>query len=394
MKAKAIVLGVLSIMAATVTLSKTAGQVFARSQPQLALTMDPSNPDARARLASLLVSRTDPDAAALERARALSLEVLQTTPADVAALRTLGMVEARSDPERGAALVGAAAGFAKRDTASQLWLVNHYGQRGQEQRALVSLGAALRTSVASRALLFPALLQTVGQRASQQQLVRLLAPPTDWSGAFWSFAAGAPELPQGLADLIVGVRRAGGTLPRQPLRDLVERLATDGRIADALAVMAATEPRTDMHKAFVGLQEFGGTALPRPFSWDVTSTGRVYGQVVEPGELQTDVRPGSQGIVARRLVALPRAGATVTGTLTVTSGPQSDAPAFVVRCAGSGTVLLNHRPRGRTTAIAATVTVPRDCPYQWVEIVSPEVRSAEGSRAIFSGVTLRAGLRR
>lgn len=394
MNGKAIIIGLLALVAAGATAAKTTALVFAQSRPELALSVDPENPVASARLASLLVARRAPDAADIDMARALSLRALRTTPGDVMALRTLGIVEARTRPRRGGDLVQLAASFAKRDTAAQLWLIEYYARRGDDDRALDSLGAALRTSPAVRPLLFPALLQSVAQASLHPQLADLLTSRAEWPAEFWSYVADAPALPAEVGGLVTSVARLRGDLPKAALQTIAERLAGENRIAEALTLISAIDPTTDVGSAFVGLQDFAAERLPAPFGWDLISTGRLFGQPGGPGELRTDVRTGSQGLIARRLVALPTEGATLTARLDVEGGAVEDAPGIRVRCAGSDRLLVARRPAARTTDIVATIVVGGDCAYQWIEIVSPEVGSAEGASALFSRVKLRPGLTR
>ena len=391
MKVQSIVIGLLSLVAAGATAAKTTALVFAQSRPQLALSVDPGNPIASARLGSLLVARPKPGPEAIDMARALSLRALRSTPGDVTALRTLGIVEARTRPRKGGDLVQLASSFAKRDTAAQLWLIQYYARIGDDDRALDSLGAALRTSPSVRPLLFPALLQSVAQPVLHPQLAELLTTGSEWPAEFWTYLQDAPTLPAHVGGLVASVGSRGGELPKDAMQTIAERLAKDGRIAEALTLVSAIDPTADIRKAFVGLQDFSAERLPAPFGWDLASTGRLFGEAGNAGELRTDVRTGSQGVIARRLVALPAEGATLTARLAVEEGTVEDAPAIIVRCAGSDRVLLNQRPTARTTDIVAPIVVSGDCPYQWIEIVSPEVGAAEGASAVFSRVSLRPG---
>lgn len=390
MKAQSIVIGLLALAAAGATAAKTTGLVFAQSQPQLSLSVDHDNPIASARLGSLLVARPNPGPEALDTARSLSLRALRSTPGNVTALRTLGIVEARTRPRRSGDLVRLAASFAKRDTAAQLWLVNYYARIGDDDRALDSLGAALRTSPSVRPLLFPALLQSVAQTSLHPQLAELLTTGSEWPAEFWNYLKDSSTVPAHIGGLVASVGSRGGELPKTALQTIAERLAQDGRIAEALTLVSAIDPTADIRKAFVGLQDFSAKGLPAPFGWDLASTGRLFGEPGGGGELRTDVRTGSQGVIARRLVALPAAGATLTAKLAIEGGTVEDAPSIVVRCAASDRVLLNRRPTGLTTDIVAPIIVGGGCPYQWIEIISPEVRSAEGASATFSRVSLRA----
>ena len=394
MKVQSIVIGLLSLVAAGATAAKTTALVFAQSRPQLALSVDPSNPIASARLGSLLVARPKPDAEALDTVRALSLRALRSTPGNVTALRTLGIVEARTRPGRGGDMVRLAASFAKRDTAAQLWLIQYYARTGDDDRALDSLGAALRTSPSVRPLLFPALLQSVAQPALHPQIADLLTKGTEWPAEFWNYLQDSPTLPAHIGGLVAAVGSRGGELPKMAMETIASRLASDGRIAEALTLVSAIDPTADIRKAFVGLQDFFAERLPAPFGWDLASTGRLFGEAGDRGELHTDVRTGSQGVIARRLVALSTEGATLTARLAVEDGSVEDAPAILVRCADSDRVLLDRRPTARIASIIAPITVSGDCPYQWIEIVSPEVRSAEGASATFSQVSLHPGTAR
>jgi hypothetical protein len=334
--------------------------------PALALRINPDNAEVAASRAEQLL-RDDP--ANRAAAEALARRALRRSPVSAAAARMIATArDVAGDPAAARRLMAYSESLSLRDLPTQVWLIQDAVQHNDVMGALHHYDVALRSSEASKPLLFPVLIKALDQPAVVAGLVGTLAAQPEWAGGFLDRAAReAPDL-DGLAALIRGLALHGYKVPKAVTAQASARMVDARRYDTAWQVYAVS----DVHAARGTIRDpdfvrFG--MAEGPFAWTMISGN---GLMAEPrgsgghSVLAYRAMTGTGGVIARQLLMLQAGDFRLSG-----AAPErtSDAPPPVVRltCASSGQVVATISANAST--FAGPVIVPAACPAQWLEIV-------------------------
>ena len=154
----------LTLVCALLSIQRTAGNVFAKRSPEVALRIAPFNAAALAISADRLIA-TDPIGKASAGAQ-LAERSLRTQALGASAVRILGYgAEVDRHPARAEALIKLSQRVSRRDLGAQLWLIERAVGTGDVPEALRHYDIALRTTDKTAQLLYPILTSALDEQA-------------------------------------------------------------------------------------------------------------------------------------------------------------------------------------------------------------------------------------
>jgi hypothetical protein len=273
-----------------------------------------------------------------------------------------------ADPMSARRLMAYSESLSQRDLPTQIWLIQDAVQHNDVARALHHYDTALRSSDASKPLLFPVLVSALGQPAVVAGLVDTIAGRPAWAAAFLEKAAREAQDMNGLAALIGGLSRRGYVVPEPVLAEASARMADAGQYEAAWQSYAAG--KADVVRNDIRDPDFNRLGMADgPFGWTVIPGN---GLSVEPrrygahNALSYRAATGAGGTVARQLLVLPAGNFRVSG-IVPDHGEGSPPATLRLICAGTGAPIATiaaDRP-----AFAQPFVVPASCPAQWLEVV-------------------------
>jgi len=353
-------------LTAVLMLRDSLAYVVRPADPALALRINPGNADVAASRAEQLL-RDDP--ASRAEAEALARRALRRSPVSAAGARMIAAArDVAGDPAAARRLMAYAASLSRRDLPTQIWLIQDAVQHNDVRRALHHYDIALRSSEASKPLLFPVLIKALGQPAVVTGLVDTLTARPKWASGFLDLAASQAQDLDGLAALIRGIALHGYALPEAVLAEASARMVDARRYDIAWQVYAAGDPHAVRDRIrdpdFLRLGLAGG-----PFAWAIVSGN---GLSVEPrhygarAALAYRAATGAGGVVARQLLILPTGSFRLSGV--VPDRAVGSTPIVLrLTCAANGPSFAAIS--ADTPVFARPFAVPASCPAQWLEIV-------------------------
>jgi hypothetical protein len=369
-----ILVGALTLIGGVVCV--TAGGVFRRLNPDLALRFMPFDARANAAAANQLVMKNG--TRMLDPARDQAVRALARDPTAVDAVATLGMIasfQGRNDlADR---RFGYAERVSRRDVPSQLWFIERRVQANDIEGALHHYNIALSTSLATRQQLTPILIAAASNAGIAGPLRNLLRAKPIWRDNFFERFVAEGMDARALVAMTSGLLDARTQPDRNYLNVLMIRLLQMHAYAEAWeAWRVATRERAASATALRDGQFRVDDGLP-PFHW-------IYS--VEPGLIperrpRADAAAGfalylpasaRDGEVARQLLHLGPGRHEIAADVGDTGSDPDLRPRLSLRCATeAGEMLLDlplpQAPTGGG-AMRALVSVPGNCPFQWVAI--------------------------
>ena len=233
------------------------------------------------------VMTTDPGPASAQRAAQLARAALQQDPTTVPALSTLGLyAQTHGDAAAARGLFRYAEMLSRRDLQVQLWAIENAVARGDIANALTHYDIALRTSRSAWDLLVPVLGTAIADRPVRVALTRTLAANPVWGSHFINYVVGEGTDPRTAAQLLGDMHRAHVPVSRPAQAALVNKLATNGLIAEAWSYYALVHTRADRNASRD--PDFGG---------DRVAPSLLDCMPVEYADIVTDIRTdGCNGV--------------------------------------------------------------------------------------------------
>jgi hypothetical protein len=373
-----------------IVLQASISGAFRTKRPQLALAWMPYDAQARSRLAGQLVANQDAPEAQ-EAATALATDAVRRDPIVPVAFRALAMAQDGDDQiakRRAFALIEQSQRLSRRDQLTQIWLIQHYIERGEITEVMPHVDIALRASSSGEQTLFPLLVGAFEDDRLFEALEARLREEPEWRYSFLAYLVAYSN------DLERATRLSQPLLnPQDP---------TDRKVVDALLQRLVNGGEFDLAwDAYTGFGLIKGAATPAgslidggfdgqkvaaPFGWQLTDTPDVFASIVRDpaGEgtvLTLSASPGHSGDAARQLLKL--SSGTYRFQARVGSVPQDpfERPEVRMECAGGPRqrILTRMKP-ARGGAASQTIehqfSVPAGCRFQWLSV------SLAGSDAI------------
>lgn len=354
------------------------------ADPGLALRIDPANAEVAASRAEQLLRENPANRA---EAEALARRALRRSPVSAAGARMIATTrDLAGDPVAARRLMAYSESLSRRDLPTQVWLIQDAVQHNDVAKALHHYDIALRSSDASKALLFPVLIKALGQPEVVRRLVDILIARPSWGPSFLQQAYNAQDL-DGFAALLRGLDARGYGVPPDVLAGAEARMVDAGRYEAAWQVYGTRH----MHAARVGIRDpdFVRLGLSEgPFDWTILAGN---GLSVEPRHvggndaLAYRAATGASGVLARQLLVLPPGTFRLSGV--VPDIAEGSPPILIrLRCAE------NEVPIVTITAGSATFTqafsVPQTCRAQWIDLVAEGGENPLGASGAISGLRI------
>jgi hypothetical protein len=253
----------------------------------------------------------------LATAEANARAALRQAPFNAAPLRTLGYVASiRGDGAAAARWIGLAAALGRRDTSTQLWIINALITAGDVKAAAPRIVALLRRDqlVGPMGRLFN---QVATTRAGRDTMIPLMQGKGDWPARILpDMALLTPEQMAGRERLIEALDAAGRPLSRPALLPFVDRLVRAKQVDRARAVWRRHARIVPAAIGPAGLYDGGfdhvDVAAPFSFEWRIAEfagsnrVGSIYAEEDGNGggllHVQSDSAPS--GVLARQIVPL------------------------------------------------------------------------------------------
>lgn len=321
----------------------------------------------------------------------LGLQSWRRDPTNPVALR---LIAAPLSVDRQRRIIGHAERVSKRDIVGQLWLIEDAVQRNEPKQALGHYDVALRTSAASRHILFPILSLATGEAELQGDIANMLARKPDWAVPFlYEAANSAPDSGRLLA--IVETLKRNGFAPEPTLAsNLLKRVIRDHRYdLAANAYRLAGGRDTNVGRGVVD-GEFKSTDQLSPIHWSYASDNGLYAERIqrpsEKGGYAASVKAdaGAAGDAIRQMMLLPP-GSYEIGWF-AGDVPQADTlqMSWTVRCAQSevlfAAVQIPPAPSSGASGKGRFVIPSVGCAGQWLSLA---VRAEAGSDATAPWIT-------
>lgn len=349
---------------AVIMLRDSLAYVVRPINPELALRIDPTNAEVAASRAEQML-RDNP--ATGPQAEALARRALRRSPVSAAGARMLATTrDLAGDSASARRLMAYSESLSRRDLPTQLWLIEDAVRHDDIARALHHYDIALRSSDATKALLFPVLINAIAQPSVAEALASTLAMRPSWANPFLAQAAGQARDLDGLARLLTALGRRGYRFPDTVGAQAASRMVDAGRYELAWQVYATGHPGARQN----GLRapDFGAAgAMQGPFAWTILGGNglfaepRVYG---DHNALAYNAATGAGGVVARQLIMLPQGRFSLAGRVFERSSEGSPAQLRLVCASGQSIASV----AAATTPFSAEFAVPPGCPAQWIEL--------------------------
>lgn len=315
------------------------------------------------------------------QALALARAVLAREPANVAATRNAGFAIAlRGDNRAAERLFRYAESLSRRDVVTQIWLIEAAVRRNNIREALTHYDRALRTSLNTRATLFPILLAASRDPAIAAPLRDVLARRPHWWREFAFVVAQHGQVAATLASIIGGLSLDPSVEgDRLVLINAIGRLITLGDYDQAYALYRRVRPPPTASHGLIRDGDFTAEYPLPPFEWTFVDEPGLSAVRQPVSEGQSEIAlfliaaEGRSGEVARQFLLLPPGRYRLSARIGDIQGDSLGRPAISLLCATSTQARLttirlpNARPSGRPF-ISDPIMVPSQCRAQWLTI--------------------------
>lgn len=362
--------------------------VIQRAPPELAVRVAPGSPTVLRRAAEARQVKADQSgqtaetvAQANEDAGVLGREALARAPFSAAALRVVGLSEARAGREaRADELLTLAGNWSLRDDPAHAWLVDYRLRRGD----YVSSFAHADTLARRREALRPGIFQLFTTAATMDTdralpvIAGLVADKPSWRQDYLDSLYATTDGLRVAINLAVVLEAGKSPLTNNELRQLYLYLVDRGLLDGARTVRERLN-RPDMSRALAN-SGFDDASSPEPFQWRIAQGAGIIAEILED-----DIRAGDPALrvsfdgyteetIVEQLIFLSPGRYRLTYDARAESGEPSRDLTWTVVCVPGDRVVLNA-PSAPVqaqvwTAGAAQFNVPGDCRGQWLRLKS------------------------
>ncbi len=375
----------------------SASAVTQRGSPEIAATLFPMNAQAQVRIAEVdfaagLNARTQNAADGdeqLSRAEAMARKSLAAQPLNPRALRILALADPESATTQ--ALLNAGDAQSRRDTLTQIYLIEFAAQQGEIGAAMQHYDTVLRRRNAYRDAAGRNLATALAAPEVLDEVTEQLVASPSWESLLYFYAVQTPESFPSFLELH---RRLADTdtIPLETSAQFAGALANEGLFDEAVEVAALTADRSGnapLARADALNETAFATEPAFPGTWSVPESSSAYLQPISGGGAILTLPSGTTGLLAYRLTALTPGEYAAAIAIEVdedgqdsrtsrTSPASRSAEAIEARlsCANRPPESLSAEPGDRTLTIAdATI---RGCRYQYLALYLTETQTRGG----------------
>jgi len=242
---------------------------LARFQPQRAIGIQSSQPEALIRLAESALVAED-----LPLAQSLARRAVTSAPLEGRGFRILGAVaDLRGDSGLATALMNVAAQLSPRDAPTQFWLVLRAIQAQDIDGALVRVDRLLRFQPEALDRIMPLLTTFASNPVSAPRFSKVLAQDPPWRANFFARLMQLAPTTTHLSMFVQSLRRVGSDLAPSERKNWIDRLSRDldwprlrrelarDQLASAGTLLRDGDFESDADMAFAGWRLAQSTGL-------------------------------------------------------------------------------------------------------------------------------------
>lgn len=352
-------------------------QAIGKERPDVAHRLAPWDGRLTALAATAMVG---PEAGAADRRRAdaLAREALMRDATAVNAASTLGVnADMRGDPVRSRQAFLYALTLTRRDAATALWVIEDAVKRGDVPAALRGYDVALRVKPVLSDLLYPVLTAASTDPVIRAALIRTLAARPMWTESFVSYAASNSPDWNATSSLLLGLQRAGVTVPAGAQASVVNGLIAQGRMGRAWEYYASIRSGVRRDRSRDPGFDAGGTT-PSQFDWEPINEGVTT--AIANGAFDFAAPPSVGGPLLQQMQLLPPGRYRLLGRSQGIEQEAASRPYWTLRCADRRELGRIDIPNSQSDGgrFAGTFVVPANCPVQLLLLVARPTDTVAG----------------
>jgi hypothetical protein len=383
--------GIALLLAVAVYSSQNSVQSYLRkADPKAAYSADPS--DGLAAINTFAAElKTNPQFIISSRDAYAARASLVYRPLNASLLSFYGLREASiGQSGLASALMASADAVSRRDTFSQLWMIEQKSSADDVKGAVGHYNALLSVHPAMQAAFLPVLVSAITYPEVRAAIRPYLSPETKWSAPFLDLASQRVEVGD-YQDLVEPIAsRLGGDGYSASNARIIHRILQSGLAGDAWKLFSLVAPNVDVG-AFRTFAP-GGANLDlkwQPLSWTLGQSDDISASVDADGTFDVTVAPIARGIIASRDVAVIPSSTYVLGHRSIYEPGSSRASLrWSVSClAQNGPQLIVDRfvpAAANSKLVQLSVEVPENCNLVRVELIA---RGSEGQLSAMVKIT-------
>jgi hypothetical protein len=286
--------------------------------------------------------------------------------------------------------------LSRRDSITQIWLIEEYVRNNDVPGALKHYDIALRTSSRVADVLIPILVNATGEADVVGPLSKILAQEPSWASQFYTIFVQAFPSSQTALQFVNQLPPEVRTRHSGTLRDLVRKMIQKGEYRHAWGAYVALSDNPS--QALVRNSDFEADPTFSPFEWDlVDERDRRAEQVPRlDDQSQTSLRVlgsgGAIGTVAKQMLMLEPGGYRMSSLVEFAGSPGLERLSWRIECVRAGDPIYRldapARRQGRINMTGAFRVPGSGCEAQWLqlELMAPDTPS--GAEAWVHNITI------
>jgi hypothetical protein len=367
------------------------------SNPELALKFAPHNSLALSTKGDLIWT-TDPEKAGDPIIADLGCRALRTQSLNAPALRLLAVhFQMTGDTKKADELIGLATKVTRRDTLSQLWLIQQASERGDPKAVMYHYNIVLRTNSKVRAFLIPQVAKLLEDQNYQPAFAPYLSQGTLWLPEFLNFVIWNSDHYPALANAILSSRGmpANDIQYRSYEKQLISQLISGQHYPLAQRFYLKLKGASPTTFRTIALN--ADTTDPKfaPINWRFDTGSGASAIVAERGgqfEITASASSANSGVVAQKMLFLEAGTYKLSQQVNVRSLGKGGSANWIIRClyeGDSSVILQDQIPKNMGAKnIATTFQIPAGCNNQSIELMLVGGDDSEGVDLSLSRLSL------
>ncbi|MDZ4307441.1 hypothetical protein [Allopontixanthobacter sp.] len=373
--------------------------VLRARSPATILIRDPQDPVASVTLAQVKLLENPQDDAVRENAAAVARASLRKSPVNPAALRLLAYTEPADSPEA-EQFVDLAIRYSRRDELAQLFKALKVAERGEERQALKHFDTAMRTSRASRQLLYPVLGNALANTEMRRSFAYFFENEPEWLPGFLHYLISETPSPRNAGLLISTAENyPNNDIYRALKLQLTERLVATDDMELARALLrrtASVDPKVSVSPSLTpSLVDEGNGA----YAWRMFGGASIGAALVSAQGSGTAMEifatSAESDVVATKLLFLSPGNYRLIVQASSRRIPEGSSIGWTVACQSGGNwaerTSVQVTPRNNPDTLAMTFSVPRGCRAQRIAVSATGSSGIDDLEATIAAIELTGG---
>jgi hypothetical protein len=357
------------------------------TNPDLALKFAPNNSLALSTKGDLIWT-TNPEKAGDPLIADLGRRALLAQSLNAPALRLLAVhFQMKGDTKKADELIGLATKVTRRDTLSQLWLIQQASERGDAKAVMYHYNIVLRTNSKVRAFLIPQIAKLLEDQNYQSAFAPYLSQGTLWLPEFLNFVIWNSDHYPALTNAILASRGlpANDSQYRLYETQIISQLITSQQYLLAQRFYLSLKGATP--KTFRTIALSADTTDPKfaPINWRFNTGSGASANVAQRGgqfEIAASASAANSGVVAQKMLFMEAGTYTLLQQVNVRSLGKGASANWIIRCIyeGDSSIILSEqisKNKGTKNTIS-TFQIPIGCNNQSIELMLTGGDDSEG----------------